>query len=80
MQISHSHSATSDRLISVGKHRDALEATQEEVRLRRQLAENRPALNNANLAISLNNLSRCLSNLGHREHALMASKEALDIC
>jgi len=44
---------------------EALIAIQEAVELRRQLAADQPAAFNPDLAMSLNNLSLCLSDLGH---------------
>jgi len=50
------------------------------VNLRRQLAADRPAVFNADLARSLTTLSLCQSNLGHREDALRVILEAADLC
>ena len=55
----------------------ALVAGQEAVDLYRQLAAERPAAFNPDLAESLNNLSIGLSDLGHREQALEVSREAM---
>jgi tetratricopeptide (TPR) repeat protein len=45
----------------------------------RQLAADRPAAFNPDLAMSLNNLSNRLSDLGHREDALTAIQEAVEL-
>ena len=71
-----------------GRREDALAATQEAVDIRRKLAAERPdaflpglamSLNNPNLAASLNNLGKMLSELGRREDALAATEEAADL-
>jgi tetratricopeptide (TPR) repeat protein len=49
------------------------------VDLRRQLAADRSDAFNPDLAASLNNLSSCLSDLGHRERALEVIQEAVDL-
>jgi hypothetical protein len=59
---------------------EALIAIQEAVELRRQPAADRPAAFNPDLAMSLNNLSICLSNLGHQEEAPMAIQETVKLC
>jgi tetratricopeptide (TPR) repeat protein len=56
-----------------------LEVSREAVALRQQLAADRPATFNADLASSLNALSYHLSNLGHREEALEIIREAVDL-
>jgi hypothetical protein len=49
------------------------------VDLRRQLATDLPEVFNSDLAMSLNRLSNCLSDLGHQEHALEVIQEAADL-
>jgi hypothetical protein len=57
-----------------------LKAILEAVDLRRQLAADRPAVFNGDLARSLTHLSFCLSHLGHRQDAFTVILEAADIC
>ena len=54
-------------------------AIQGAVELYQQLAADQPATFNPALAMSLNNLSSLLSNLGHQEDALMAIQEAVKL-
>jgi tetratricopeptide (TPR) repeat protein len=55
-------------------------AIQESFKLCRQLAADQPAAYNLDLACSLNNLSNCLSDLGHLEDALITIQEAVKLC
>jgi len=55
----------SNRLSYLGRREDALEAILEAVDLRRRLAADHPAAFNADLALSLTNLSLSLSALRH---------------
>jgi hypothetical protein len=55
----------STRLHYMDRLEEALIAMQEAVELDRKLAADRPAAFNPYLATSLNNLSCCLSDLGH---------------
>jgi tetratricopeptide (TPR) repeat protein len=52
---------------------------QEAVDIRRPLAQTLPGAFLPDLAVSLNNLGICLSDLGRREEALAATQEAVDI-
>ncbi len=67
------------RLSGLGQREDALNATQEAVEIRRQLAQRRPDAFLPALATSLNNLGNGLSDLGRREDALNATQEAVEI-
>ena len=55
----------SNHLSYMDRREEALLAVEEAIELYRQLAMDRPAVFNADLAKSLNNLSLHLSNLGH---------------
>ena len=68
-----------NRLSDLGRREEALEATAEALRIRRQLAAQRPDAFLSGLAMSLNNLGAMLSHLGRREEALEAAAEALRI-
>jgi len=68
-----------NRLAALGRHEEALAATQEAVAIRRALAEVRPAAVRPDLARSLNNLGNRLAALGQREEALAATREAVDL-
>jgi len=63
------------RLSDLGRHEEALTATQEAVDIRRRLAAARPDA----LAGSLNDLGARLGNLGRPKEALAAAQEAVDI-
>ena len=67
------------RLADLGRREDALDAIQEAVAIRRDLAEARPEAYNPDLAGSLNNLSNRLADLGRPEAALTAIQDALAI-
>ncbi|MFM7204932.1 MAG: tetratricopeptide repeat protein [Myxococcota bacterium] len=67
------------RFNALGRREEALQATQEAVVIRRQLAAQTPDAFNPDLARSLSNLGRWLSELERREEALAASREAVDI-
>ena len=67
------------RLSNLGRHEDALAATQEAVHIERLLGKMRPNAHLPNLATSLNNFGAMLSNLGRREEALAAIQESIDI-
>ncbi|KDQ10761.1 hypothetical protein BOTBODRAFT_473159 [Botryobasidium botryosum FD-172 SS1] len=69
----------SERLSYMDRREEALLAIQEAVALYRQLANDRPAAFNPDLAMSLNNLSVRLSDLGQREDAFTADKEAVTL-
>lgn len=56
----------------MGRREEALDAVQEAVELYRKLANENPAESSPDLAASLNNMSKFLSELGHREEALDA--------
>ena len=56
-----------------------MEAIREVVRIYRGLAEENPAAFNPDLASSLNNLSKCLSEVGDRGGAVEAIREAVEI-
>ena len=67
------------RLSEAGRREEALAASEEAVKLRRELVgRNRDAFL-PDLAMALNNLGIRLSNLGRREEALAASEEAVSI-
>jgi len=63
----------------LGCREEALQAIQEAVEFYRRLAADRPAVFNADLAMSLNNLSLRLSALGHEDEAEKISKEAAEL-
>ena len=63
----------------LGKHIDALKATEEAVQLYRQLAEQNPTAFLPDLALSLNNLGVRYNALGRREEALTVTEEAVSI-
>ncbi|MCX6633607.1 MAG: SIR2 family protein, partial [Acidobacteria bacterium] len=67
------------RLSDLGRREEALQATEEAVRLYRQIAAERPDAFLPDLASSLNNLGPVLSVLGRREEALQATEEAVSI-
>jgi len=66
-------------LSELGHREEALEATGEAVKIRRELARKHPETYLPDLAMSLNNLGNRLSDLGHREEALEATREAVEI-
>jgi hypothetical protein len=59
-------------MAAMGHREEALGAIQEAIGLHLQLAKERPAVYDADLAVSLNGLSNRLSELDHREDALDA--------
>jgi tetratricopeptide (TPR) repeat protein len=65
------------RLSDVGRREEALEAGQEAVSIRRDLASARPEAFRPALASALNNLANLLSAVGRREEALEAGQEAV---
>ena len=67
------------RLGDLGRHEEALHATDEAVRLCRQLAAQQPGAFLPDLAMSLTNLGASLSDLGRREEALQATDEAVGL-
>ena len=67
------------RLSDLGRHEEALAATQEALDIYRRFAQARPDAFLPDLAASLTNLSNQVSYLGRREKALAAAQEALDI-
>ena len=67
----------SPRLSDLGRREAALQAAEEAVALRRELARARPDAFTPYLATSLNNLANMLSALGRREAALQAAEEAV---
>ena len=67
------------RLGRLGRREEALAQAEEAVRIRRQLAQQRPDAFLPNLAMSLNNLANRLSDLGRREEALAQAEEAVRI-
>ncbi len=69
----------SNRLASLGRREEALEAIREAVGIRRELALARPDAFRPDLAVNLNNLSNRLASLGRREEALEAIREAVGI-
>src|SRR5882672_7567644 len=69
----------SSRLSYMNRREEALNAIQEAVKLHQQLAADRPAAFNSDLARSLHNLSNCLFAMGHREEALMAIQKAVEL-
>jgi tetratricopeptide (TPR) repeat protein len=64
------------RLSDLGRREPALEAAEEAVDIRRELAARWPDMFRPDLAFSLNNLANRLSDLGQREPALAAAEEA----
>ena len=66
-------------LSALGRREEALTATQEAVKIYRQLAQQNPQAFLPDLAMSLNNLGYMLSELGRREEALAATAEAADL-
>ena len=71
--------ARGNRLSNLGRREEALAASEEAVKIYRELAASEPDAFLPNLAMSLNNLSADLSALGRREEALAASEEAVKI-
>jgi tetratricopeptide (TPR) repeat protein len=68
-----------NRLSSLGRLKEALQATSEAVEIYRLLAQQRPALFRPELARSLNNRGNRLSEVGRLEEALEAAEEAVEI-
>ncbi|KAH8797243.1 hypothetical protein DL96DRAFT_1540573 [Flagelloscypha sp. PMI_526] len=66
-------------LSKVGRHAEALEATNEAVSLLRMLAQKNPKVFNADLAHSLTNLSLDLSKVDRHEEALNATTESVSL-
>jgi tetratricopeptide (TPR) repeat protein len=66
-------------LRAVGRHRDALAATEEAVTLYRQLAADNPAAHQPDRAMALNNLGAMLSAVGRDREALAATEEAVTL-
>jgi tetratricopeptide (TPR) repeat protein len=66
-------------LSEMGRREEALQAAQEAVEIRRQLAAQRPDAFLPDLANSLNNLGVMLSEMGRRAEALQATQEAVEI-
>ena len=69
----------STRLQFVNRLEEALSAIEQAVKLCHSLASERPAAFNGHLAMSLNNLSNCLSDLGCCEEALSAIEQAVEL-
>jgi len=67
-------------LSALGRREEALVATDEALRIRRQLGQARPDALLPDLAMSLINLGSELSDLGRREQALAATEEAVRVC
>ena len=65
------------RLSALGRHVEALAATEEAVALYRELASAWPDAFRPELAMALNNLGNWLAALGRREHALNVAKESV---
>ena len=65
-------------LSSVGRREEALKVAEEAVKIRRQLAAERPDAFLPDLARPLNNLANRLSDLGRREEALKVAEEAVE--
>ncbi len=61
------------------RREDALAAVEEAVEIRRELARERPDAFRPDMAMSLNNVSGRLSELGRREKALAAIEEAVEV-
>ena len=68
-----------NRLSALGRSEEALQAAQDAVDIRRNLAAQRFDVFRPRLSSSLNNLATKLSDLGRREEALLAAREAVDI-
>lgn len=68
------------RLNDLGRHEEALDTTEEAVRLYRTLANSRPDAHLSDLAMSLNNLAVVLDALNRHEEALDATEEAVRLC
>jgi len=66
-------------LSHLGRHQEALEATQEAVSLHRALAADNPAAHQAGLAMGLNHLGNELGELGRHQEALAARTESVRI-
>ena len=66
-------------LFALGRREEALQATQQAVRIYRQLAAADPQGSLPDLAMSLNKLGINLSELGRREEALQATQQAVII-
>jgi len=64
---------------NIGQRESALQSTQEAVKIRRQLAKDRPDSFLPDLAMSLSNLGSDQSALGQREAALLSTREAVKI-
>ena len=67
------------RLADAGRREEALEAAQEAVAIRRDLADANPAAYLPNLAGAVSNLANHLAAAGRREEALEAAQEAVAI-
>jgi len=67
------------RLSNLGRHEQALAATEQAVEIRRRLAATNPTAFEPDLATSLTNLGNRLSNLGRHEQALAATEQAVQI-
>ena len=67
-----------NRYSSLGRREEALQPTEEAVRIRRELSQSNPAFL-PDLAMALNNLGNRYSNLGRREEALQPTEEAVRI-
>ena len=72
--------ALSTRYANLGRRKDALEAAEEAVDIRRRLVEYDPDAFEPILAISLNNLANRYDDLGWYESAALVAEEAVDIC
>ncbi|WP_327006604.1 tetratricopeptide repeat protein [Dactylosporangium sp. NBC_01737] len=68
------------RLRALGRTEEALEAAQEAVDIRQQLAADGTEQTLTDLATSLNNLSNCLGELGRREEGLTVRRQAVGAC
>jgi tetratricopeptide (TPR) repeat protein len=71
--------ALGEILHNLGRHEEALAATQEAVDIRRHLAQTRPAASLPALSISLEDLGQILFSLGRQKEALTARQEAVEI-
>jgi tetratricopeptide (TPR) repeat protein len=67
------------RFFDLGRHEEALAASQESVEIYRRLAQSRPDASVPDLAPSLSNLGMILSDLGQHKEAVAASREAVEI-
>lgn len=67
------------RLSDLGRHEEALKATEQAVRFYRALVQRHPDTFGSSLAASLGNLSSRLSEMGQREEALQAAQEAVEL-